>query len=626
MWGFQDRKLMLRKAVYNMLVNTKREDSLFRRWRWQQTMINKQSGLIYSEKEWNTEWQNLLKLASDVPRSQNLPSSRISCCQSPATRGLMERHAIDEEVFYESLEEFHVFVLAHVVKRPIIVVADTVLKDTKGEALAPIPFGGIYLPLQVDVRHCYRSPLILTYDSSHFSALLAVNEGYNDAESGFYSTVPSSNASVASSEEKPPAVIPIVDPEFKLQPIHFTVDPGPNYSWTKDNDIKCEDNDERKLNLIKKYLDIVAVPIPRPSSMNGDSSTPRSDSESAESEELNSLHVTSSLPSGTIINNISGQEFPQQPTEKEKAKVGKQMQNVAKSFGNISKSVGKKIKKGFGGLRRSRKKKMTELANNRRVSVGSVTQTTKMQPVTAKMLSERDSILCAKLNIVKADYYDKMIENYIASKKDAFAIEKEHFKQREAELKERTAKHVLDTTDSINANKELSRGKCINGCNKVVCQNTYLCLECFEKQKLDLLNIEQSHPNSPSTMKRTEESQMTKNSTSIPIKHEFTPPNPRNIGKSTFYQAAPAAQDTKSSAIMDSKKFNSLPPMYRAKYLQNSDNEENFYTKFNDFAPFEDRRQEERCKNPHCEFYGSVQTENYCSTCFKSRSFRNIQL
>ena len=48
----------------------------------------------------------------------------------------------DREVFYESLEEFHVFVLANVLRRPIIVVADTFLKDQDGEALAPIPFGG----------------------------------------------------------------------------------------------------------------------------------------------------------------------------------------------------------------------------------------------------------------------------------------------------------------------------------------------------------------------------------------------------------------------------------------------------------------------------------------------------
>ena len=79
-------------------------------------------------------------------------------------------------MFYESLEEFHVFVLAHVLRRPIIVVADTMLKDSKGEAFAPIPFGGIYLPIQCDPKTCHRSPLVLTYDAAHFSALVAMEK------------------------------------------------------------------------------------------------------------------------------------------------------------------------------------------------------------------------------------------------------------------------------------------------------------------------------------------------------------------------------------------------------------------------------------------------------------------
>lgn len=88
---------------------------------------------------------------------------------------LMERQNREsdgEEVFYESLEELHVFVLAHVLRRPIIVVADTILKDSNGEALAPIPFGGIYLPLECNPSECHRSPLLLTYDAAHFSALV----------------------------------------------------------------------------------------------------------------------------------------------------------------------------------------------------------------------------------------------------------------------------------------------------------------------------------------------------------------------------------------------------------------------------------------------------------------------
>lgn len=81
-----------------------------------------------------------------------------------------------DPVVYESLEEFHVFVLAHVLQRPIIVVADTVLKDSGGEALAPIPFGGIYLPLECEAKMCYRSPLLLTYDAAHFSALVPMEQ------------------------------------------------------------------------------------------------------------------------------------------------------------------------------------------------------------------------------------------------------------------------------------------------------------------------------------------------------------------------------------------------------------------------------------------------------------------
>lgn len=45
----------------------------------------------------------------------------------------MYRTESSEEPVYESLEEFHVFVLAHVLRRPIVVVADTMLRDSGGE-------------------------------------------------------------------------------------------------------------------------------------------------------------------------------------------------------------------------------------------------------------------------------------------------------------------------------------------------------------------------------------------------------------------------------------------------------------------------------------------------------------
>ena len=52
--------------------------------------------------------------------------SESMCHVEPATLPTTSQE--NDSTFYESLEEFHVFVLAHVLRRPIIVVADTMLK------------------------------------------------------------------------------------------------------------------------------------------------------------------------------------------------------------------------------------------------------------------------------------------------------------------------------------------------------------------------------------------------------------------------------------------------------------------------------------------------------------------
>lgn len=62
-----------------------------------------------------------------------LVSSSPFCCASSILISCNCRVESSEEPVYESLEEFHVFVLAHVLKRPIVVVADTMLRDSGGE-------------------------------------------------------------------------------------------------------------------------------------------------------------------------------------------------------------------------------------------------------------------------------------------------------------------------------------------------------------------------------------------------------------------------------------------------------------------------------------------------------------
>lgn len=64
---------------------------------------------------WSTKISWLVQAGS---WSLNAVSSRVDNAEDPV---------------YESLEEFHVFVLAHILRRPIVVVADTMLRDSGGE-------------------------------------------------------------------------------------------------------------------------------------------------------------------------------------------------------------------------------------------------------------------------------------------------------------------------------------------------------------------------------------------------------------------------------------------------------------------------------------------------------------
>ncbi|KAG7198188.1 hypothetical protein KM043_005602 [Ampulex compressa] len=164
MWGFHDRLLTLREALHSMLAKGEYRDALFRRWKWRQMGLNAAAGLSYTEAEWVSEWRTLVDMASPIFRNQTATS-------------------------YQSLEEVHVLALAHALKRPIIIIAETMLKDAEGVALAPIPFGGVYLPLEVPPSRCHRTPLLLAYHSAHFSPLVTV-DGANEFAEGCNEGVP----------------------------------------------------------------------------------------------------------------------------------------------------------------------------------------------------------------------------------------------------------------------------------------------------------------------------------------------------------------------------------------------------------------------------------------------------
>ena len=76
---------------------------------------------------------------------------------------------------YSPLEEVHIFTLAQVLRRPVVVIADKHVYGASLGPIAPIYYSGVYLPLLVPAELCSRVPVLLTYLNSHFCGLVAMD-------------------------------------------------------------------------------------------------------------------------------------------------------------------------------------------------------------------------------------------------------------------------------------------------------------------------------------------------------------------------------------------------------------------------------------------------------------------
>lgn len=110
---------------------------------------------------------------------------------------------------YSSLEEIHIFVIANILKRPIIVLSDPMVRSLAGHSIQPDNFGGIYLPLLWDPRHCCKHPVVLGYHMAHFSPLVSQ---VNPHEAVF-------------SSSHAEHVVPLVHKDFTPLRLHFLL-PG----------------------------------------------------------------------------------------------------------------------------------------------------------------------------------------------------------------------------------------------------------------------------------------------------------------------------------------------------------------------------------------------------------------
>ena len=239
MWGLPDSYLILRTHLHLVLTTGIEKEGIKRRWRYLTNLRNQEAGgLVFSEEEWEFEWSEIVRIATNQPRRR------------PTTDSLRRYSTL--RTHYESLEEVHVFAMAHVLCRPIIVVADEFVRDMNGDPFAPIYFGGIYLPLECAASSCYNSPLILAFDSSHFSPLVSKRDPLVSHQKQ------QANSRLRHLPSRQDTVMPLVTPDGSLLPLPFVYDPekkNVSERWANET-CQLGDFPDELRTLLESYLDI----------------------------------------------------------------------------------------------------------------------------------------------------------------------------------------------------------------------------------------------------------------------------------------------------------------------------------------------------------------------------------
>ncbi|XP_006817899.1 ubiquitin thioesterase ZRANB1-like [Saccoglossus kowalevskii] len=181
-WGIFDQDNTLRRALSESL--NEGAARFYVRWKDYETIQAENLEYSLDEEQWQQDWAIMLSLASQ-------PGA--------------------------PLEQTHIFALAHILRRPIIVYGVKFIKSFRGETLGYARFQGVYLPLLWEPGFCWKSPIALGYTRGHFSALVSMD---TDTDSNL-----GAGAYVDSIDDVQVTYLPLTDNEGKLLPVHFIATP-----------------------------------------------------------------------------------------------------------------------------------------------------------------------------------------------------------------------------------------------------------------------------------------------------------------------------------------------------------------------------------------------------------------
>lgn len=148
-WGIMDDALILRRTL-QVALRSDNGGRFYSRWarcRQEQLSHLVSRNLDSSMESLQREWQD------------------VSGCLNPD-------RPCSVAVPHRFLEAIHVYTLANILRRPIIVLTDSTVRAFSGLSLQDNDMGGIYLPLEWEWNNTSKTPVLIAYAQNHFCPLL----------------------------------------------------------------------------------------------------------------------------------------------------------------------------------------------------------------------------------------------------------------------------------------------------------------------------------------------------------------------------------------------------------------------------------------------------------------------